>query len=632
MGNLWQKITAPFKKAGSAVKKTIGDFFAPAPDQVRARDFARELPGAAETVGKKVLEFGKDILRAGPRAAASTMLSLEGRKEAVPETTMEKFLWGDKPIKDIRSTGEETIQDFGGSQQAAKKYGLPVGIAFAALDMIPVLPEEKVGQEVTEQLVKRYGDDVAKAIIKKGGKKLAEQAINDGGEKLIENAGIKFLKSEPGVETAVKDIKSLVPALADQAGKMQITGLEQAAEQLDKTGSAIIAEDTAKNLRLVVKDEGDFIKVGMDAGTGKLLPTDIKLPEKTFKTKEEAFDFIKSLAKPADQTLFHGTSAPEFEKFGTNLAYLTKDAGEAKAFAENPILGGGRGTGVARVLEVAAPEGKIKNIDDVVQAAIENGDNLDEVIAKEATDAKKAGYDYLSFNHPSSVGDKDFEAIVAIDPSKLSVSDVNKLPQNLTSKAEEALNVINEKGEPVIKAGTETAPADLRLDQAHPAPNSPPPVIDETPLASAPASTPASALDSIDKMVGKTSTAQSVKDWFKGLPQKFTQAFSDRFAGLKNFEDNLSKMAGKAIDIESSPYVAARMYAGRTGVIESGLEDLQKILSPIRSERPDFTRFILAKRAAERAERGFTNPAAVTASDALKALAAQIDRQYLPKA
>ncbi len=625
MGNFWKKITAPFKKAGNAVKKTVGDFFAPVAGQVRVRDFAREVPGAAETVGKKVLEFGKDILRAGPRAAASATLSVQGRKEAVPETPMEKFLWGDKPIKDIRGTGEETIKDFGGGQQAQKKYGLPLGVALTALDIIPVVPEEKAGKQVVEELAKKYGDDIALAIVKKGGKKLAEQALKEGGEKLVENAGIKLLKSEPVMETAAKDIKDLAPAIAEEAGKMQITGLDQAAEQLDKTGSAIIAEDKSKRLRLVVKDEGDFIKVGMDSGTGKLLPTDVKLPEKNFKTKQEAFDFIKSLANPAQDkeaadTLYHGTSAPDFNKFGTNLVYLAQNADEAKAFAENPIMGGGRGSGIARILDVKAPKGKIKDIDEAVQAAINDGEDLDAVIAKQAADAKKAGYNYLSFNHPSAVGDGDFKAIVSINPGELSIARVEKLPPNLTTKAEEALNAVNENRNLAAEAGDETAPEALRADQMKPSPPGQPLAPAETPLASAPASTPASALDAIDNMVGKTSTTQSIKDWFKGLPQKFTQAFSDRFAGMKTFEDNLSKMAGKAIDIESSPYVGARMYAGRTGIIESGLEDLQKILSPIRSERPDFTRFILAKRAAERAERGFSNPASVTGQDALKAL------------
>lgn len=698
MANFWDKITSPFKKAGNAVKKTIGDFFAPAPDKVRVRDFAREVPGAAEAVGKKVLEFGKDILRAGPRAAASATLSVTGRKEAVPETTMEKFLWGDKPIKDIRGTGEDTIKDFGGGQSAQKKYGLPLGIALTALDIIPVVPEEKAGKQVVEELAKKYGDDIALAIVKKGGKKLAEQAIKEGGEKLVEKAGISLLKSEPVIETAIKDVKDLVPTISEEAGKMQITGLEQAAERLNKTGSAIIAENKANNLRLVVKDEGDFIKVGIDSGTGKLLPTDIKLPEKNFKTKEEAFDFIKSLSKTEDKTgtekiiksvepaaydekdgrnlmefengaldlpelkkklmiaeeghedsglidqikndvkqresalvnpakdeqavdtLYHGTSAPDFNKFGTDLVYLAQNADEAKAFAENPIIGGGRGSGIARILDVKAPKGKIKDIDEVVQAAINDGDDLDAVIAKQAADAKKAGYNYLSFNHPSAVGDGDFKAIVSINPGELSIARVEKLPPNLTTKAEEALDAINESGKPAAEAGDKTAPEAFRADQMKPAPPGQPLAPMETPLADAQGSTPESALDAIDSMVGKTGKVQSVVDWFKGIPKKFTQAFSDRFAAMKDFEDNISKMAGKAIDIESSPYVAARMYAGRTGVIEAGLEDLQKILSPIRSERPDFTRFILARRAAERAERGFANPANVTGSQAMQAL------------
>ncbi len=516
MNNFWQKITSPFKKATQSVGKTIGDFFAPAPDQVRVRDFVREVPGAAETVGKKVLEFGKDILRAGPRAAASATLSAEGQKEFTPGTGvapgLEKFLFGSEPIKDVRTRGEETVNAFGGSQQTAKKYGLPAGLALTALDLIPVVPEEKVGQELTQQLIEKYGDDVAQAIIKKGGKSLAEKAIAEGGEKVLGKAGLALTKAEPVIEVVAKTAEDISP-IAQETGKIKIAPLEQAIKKFDETGSAIIGEDVAKGVRLIIKDEGDFIKVGVDAGTGKLLPTDISLPEKTFQTKEEAFDFIKSLAKP--------------------------NAAEAETVIKN---------------------------------------------------------------------------------SAEAVPKVADVPKNLTTGAEQTLEAINDKGTPVIKQGKKIAPDALRADQIKPLPPGETVMPAELPLAGATPSPEGSALDAIDKMVGKTGKVQSVVDWLKAAPKKFTQAFSDRFAGMKDFEDNLSKMAGKPIDIESSPYVAARMYAGRTGTVEAELSDLQKVLKPIASERPDFTRFVLAKRAAERAVRGFINPANVTEADAIQAL------------
>jgi hypothetical protein len=73
---------------------------------------------------------------------------------------------------------------------------------------------------------------------------------------------------------------------------LNLTDLDEVARQFEATGSAIVAERAGA--RLIMKDEGDYVKVGMD--TGSLTPTDVKLPSKTFATKEEAFDFIKSTA------------------------------------------------------------------------------------------------------------------------------------------------------------------------------------------------------------------------------------------------------------------------------------------------------------------------------------------------
>jgi len=183
------------------------------------------------------------------------------------------------------------------------------------------------------------------------------------------------------------------------------------------------------------------------------------------------------------------------------------------------------------------------------------------------------------------------------------------------------LEEINKKAIPVRKAGKEIAPKQMRLDEAKPAPpGKPPKPPEEIPLAQAPPPPEGSGLEAIDKMVGKPSRPRRLWEWLKGVPKGFTKLFTDRFSAMKRFEDDISKLAGKPIDINSSSYVAARNYAGRIGTVEMNLRDLQNILSPLRKHRADFTRFTLSKRAMERASRGFKNPAGVTEEQAKRAL------------
>jgi hypothetical protein len=121
--------------------------------------------------------------------------------------------------------------------------------------------------------------------------------------------------------------------------------------------------------------------------------------------------------------LYHGTSSPEFDKFSGDVVYLTKSKPDAESFANNDIIGGGRGKGNRRVINVDAPEGKTKNIDELVQTEVMEGGDLDVLIKEQAELARKDGYDYLSFSHPSTNPDAgDFEAIVAINPKRLNIA------------------------------------------------------------------------------------------------------------------------------------------------------------------------------------------------------------------
>lgn len=167
-----------------------------------------------------------------------------------------------------------------------------------------------------------------------------------------------------------------------------------------------------------------------------------------------AKETVKKVAPKAtkEETLYHGTSAGDFDAFGGDLVYLTKNKDEAKAFAENPIIGGGRGKGTQRVLEVKAPqtEQNTKDINDVILDAMENGDDIDVAIKQQADVARKQGYEYLSFMHPSSVGDgaNDFEAFVALNPKKLNIGGktTSKLVEKAPTKETDTLEDIWKKG------------------------------------------------------------------------------------------------------------------------------------------------------------------------------------------
>ena len=586
--NFWNKITSPFKKAAEKTKKTIGDFFAPVPDQVRVRDFVRELPGATKTVGTAVLNFGKDVLRAPNRAAASAMLSLQNQKEFIPGTgvapKLEKFLMGDKPIKDIRGTGEETIKTFGGGEKASKKYGLPLGFALTALDIVPGIPKKKIAEELGEQLIKRYGDDVAKLIVEKGGKKLAEQAIKEGGEKLVEKAGIVIAKEMKPITEAVKTAEEVIKSVKP------VNYFEKEGRNLMEFENADLSLPELKR-KLEIAIEGKE-----DGGLLTLIKKDIQTRE------SELIDLEKNL--------YHGTTKENAEsilKNGIDTNLNKKGFAEAPdSFYVAPTVQEASMYGDA-ILRVE-PTQKVKTLSvssEEWAKTIGKSKNAQE--SKLARDElRKRGYDAVHY------GDE----VEILNPEKFKVTG----PRNLTSNAEEAIETINSKGHPVIKAGKKVAPPKPRADELKPPPPTPPRITTEVPLSGVPDSPKGSALEAIDGMVGKTSTPKNLIEWIKGAPKKFTEAFSDRFAPIKRFEEMVSDMAGKPIDINSSAYTAARMYAGRMGTVESFLNDLQKVISPLRKERADFTRFVLSRRALERAERGFANPAGVTADTAKQAM------------
>lgn len=123
------------------VKKKVSDFFKPDPNQTRVRDVVREAPRTLIKADKKILKFAKesavDMARAFPRAVATVAATTSKKKELVPKTKADKFVFGDKPVKNIRGTGEDTLTGFGTSDRTAAKFAIPIGLASTGLDLIP---------------------------------------------------------------------------------------------------------------------------------------------------------------------------------------------------------------------------------------------------------------------------------------------------------------------------------------------------------------------------------------------------------------------------------------------------------------------------------------------------------------
>ena len=113
--------------------------------------------------------------------------------------------------------------------------------------------------------------------------------------------------------------------------------------------------------------------------------------------------------------LYHGTAMSDNEEYLTadkeGVVYLTNDFNEAKGYAEGGHLGGSSG-GTPRVLEVGVASGKLANIQDGIDKAVEDGVDFKDVF----DGARAQGYDFAYYEHPSFTEDGVQHVIVALNP------------------------------------------------------------------------------------------------------------------------------------------------------------------------------------------------------------------------
>lgn len=177
-----------------------------------------------------------------------------------------------------------------------------------------------------------------------------------GEEKEEPPKAIELQKQFEGLAKKIRPDKTKT-SIEDMAKTTEVISREEARQELEDTGSVTIAE-RSDGMRLVMKDEGDYIKVGIDTGT--LLDTeDAKnLPEKSFSSIDEAFDFIETLrdnrteeldklVSTLDKIVVYkgeryeviGTSPSRFNESGVDEIELMKEGSDLKKIREggNPL-------------------------------------------------------------------------------------------------------------------------------------------------------------------------------------------------------------------------------------------------------------------------------------------------------
>jgi len=119
-------------------------------------------------------------------------------------------------------------------------------------------------------------------------------------------------------------------------------------------------------------------------------------------------------------TLFHGTSNRK-STMGKEV-YLTTDAKESVGYAKDlhrlglPPRGGAKRR---EVLAMKRKPGAAINIDDAVIEALMEDYDVDETIMREAKSAKKTGFRYLYFTHPSFFsGQPEQDVIISLFPNE----------------------------------------------------------------------------------------------------------------------------------------------------------------------------------------------------------------------
>jgi hypothetical protein len=114
--------------------------------------------------------------------------------------------------------------------------------------------------------------------------------------------------------------------------------------------------------------------------------------------------------------LYHGSR--DTGDFKGGELYLVDHYDEAVGYAEGKALTGHGPESDAHVATVSLPRGKAVDINDEVNEAIMEGDDLEAALATGFARARAAGALYATYTHPSFSSDREQNVTVLLDPKK----------------------------------------------------------------------------------------------------------------------------------------------------------------------------------------------------------------------
>ena len=127
-------------------------------------------------------------------------------------------------------------------------------------------------------------------------------------------------------------------------------------------------------------------------------------------------DLFEDLFPP----LYHGTASDQLvrsRKFRQGDVYLTVDKEQAAHYAHGVHLGGSIGD-IKYIITVYAKPGKVYDADSDIQQIIMDEHEQYETIEDLTTAARKQGYNYVTFHHPSVDQQEDHFVVISLFPNR----------------------------------------------------------------------------------------------------------------------------------------------------------------------------------------------------------------------
>lgn len=282
--------------------------------------------GSAPKLAEKLKEFGRIFTREGAGLVAEVI-----DRPIKPQTKLEAFLFGIDPVQLLSVQGEETLKDFGVSEENAKKFGLLTGGIFLGIDLLP--PTRAV--RLSKLLAKSNNVDESTKLLKQNGigettaQQFAKKTIKINDPKTIE----VMLKAKPKTLDSVKRTTKVKPQQKRIVGGLK-SKIEEGVLKRDILREEIKRTPAQKLARFVSRTTGELPEVtgkgGKFSKSGDALAADLG-----FRDSEEARRAFEKLTrlKEREKILAEDVRRLKSEKVESNklISALRNQTSERKA-------------------------------------------------------------------------------------------------------------------------------------------------------------------------------------------------------------------------------------------------------------------------------------------------------------